>query len=360
MPYERAKWTLLVVSILLTVAGIAFIASASSYWSAVHYPTSTPFWIKQSLFAVLAFGVFTLVRRFKFQGNVLTVFYIVGILAALTVWVPGLGIVRNGARGWITLGGFYFQPAELTKVSTLLFLSQVRYKTNSLVYPLLVVLLPSALFMLQPDFGSTFLLVGTTGIVLFLTGLSWRMIAAVIGLGMISLIGLIASAPYRLARITSFLDPWKDPLGTGFQSIQSQLAIGPAGILGWGSGQSRQKLLFLPEPQNDFIFALIIEENGWLMALVLCAAYVTWGLCCFQLASFYSFTVQGIQIAALGSLMMIQTGVNLGVVTGLLPVTGVTLPFISYGGSSLMSSWILCGIILSLYHHGREAEEWKN
>lgn len=97
--------------------------------------------------------------------------------------------------------------------------------------------------MLQPDFGSTFLLVGTSGIVLFLTGLSWRMIAIVIGIGMISLVGLIASAPYRLARTTSFLDPWKDPLGTGFQSIQSQLAIGPAGILGWGTGQSRQKLL---------------------------------------------------------------------------------------------------------------------
>lgn len=96
--------------------------------------------------------------------------------------------------------------------------------------------------MLQPDFGSTFLLVGTSGIVLFLTGLSWRMIAIVIGIGMISLVGLIASAP-RLARTTSFLDPWKDPLGTGFQSIQSQLAIGPAGILGWGTGQSRQKLL---------------------------------------------------------------------------------------------------------------------
>lgn len=241
MPYERAKWTLLVVSLLLSVA---FIDSASSYWSwsVVHYPTSTPFWIKQSLFAVLAFGVFTLVKRFKFQGNVLTVFYIVGIVAALTVWVPGLGIVRNVARGWITLGGFYFQPAELTKVSTLLFLSQVRYKTKPLVYPLLVVLLPSALFMLQPDFGSTFLLVGTSGIVLFLTGLSWRMIAIVIGIGMISLVGLIASAP-RLARTTSFLDPWKDPLGTGFQSIQSQLAIGPAGILGWGTGQSRQKLL---------------------------------------------------------------------------------------------------------------------
>ena len=275
MPFERAKWTLFVVSILLTVAGVAFISSASSYWSAVHYPTSTPFWIKQSLFAVLAFGAFIVVRRFKFQGNVLTIFYIVGILAALTVWVPGLGIVRNGASGWISLGGFYFQPAELTKVSTLLYLSQVRYKTNSLVLPLLVVFLPSALFMLQPDFGSTFLLVGTNGIVLFLTGLSWRMIAAVITVGVISLIGLIASAPYRLARITSLLDPWKDPLGTGFQSIQSQLTIGPAGLLGWGSGHSRQKLLFLPEPQNDFIFALIIEENGWLMAFILCAAYVT-------------------------------------------------------------------------------------
>lgn len=360
MQFEQAKRTIGFVSGLLTCLGIFYIASASSYWSAVHYPNSLPFWIKQSIFAVLAIVLFKVVQLIKLDYRTVVFLYFAGLLVALTVWLPGLGVVRNGARGWITLAGFYFQPAELTKVTTLLFLSHLLSFKTPLIKQLIVLGIPSTLFMLQPDFGSTFLLVATYCALLFVTGLSMRLILLGIVSAVLGLVALIATAPYRLKRITAFLDPWEDPLGAGFQAIQSLLAIGPAGFTGWGFGNSRQKLLYLPEPQNDFIFSLIIEESGWLMAACICFCYVLWGRSAYTLASYHLQTVYGIQIAALALLLLIQTSVNLGVVTGLLPVTGVTLPFISYGGSSLVSCWVVTGLIIAIYKQGREAEEWKN
>lgn len=171
MLYEQAKTTLFFISGMLTTLGIFYIASASSYWSADHYPSSLPFWVKQCVFACIAVFVVFSVRRVRLTKNLITIFYGLGILVALTVWIPGLGIVRNGARVWVTLGGFYFQPAEFTKITTLLYTSALIFKKTSHWKIGLVILLPCALFMMQPDFGSTFLVVATCSALLFLSGI---------------------------------------------------------------------------------------------------------------------------------------------------------------------------------------------
>ena len=222
------------------------------------------------------------------------------------------------------------------------------------VIPILALLfLVFGLIMLQPDFGTGMIIVVSILSLLYIAGVNIKFF---IGLGLLGVIGitfLILIAPYRMDRITSFVDPWNDPLGTGFQIIQSLYAIGPGGLLGMGFLKSRQKQFYLPEPQTDFIFSIISEEFGVLGVVIVTSLFV-------------SILYLGIKIAlnskdnfakylAFGLLfqMLIQAVMNLAVVIGLIPVTGVTLPFLSYGGSSLLISMVSIGIILSIARYQR-------
>ena len=202
--------------------------------------------------------------------------------------------------------------------------------------------------MLQPDFGTGMIIVVSILAMLFIAGVNMKFFMGLGILGIGGIIGLIAIAPYRMDRITSFLDPWKDPLGTGFQIIQSLYAIGPGGLLGQGFLNSRQKQFYLPEPQTDFIFSIISEEFGFLGVVIVSALFIT-------------ILYRGIRIAlnckesfpkylAFGMIfqILIQAVMNLMVVIGLIPVTGVTLPFLSYGGSSLLITLISIGILLNI------------
>lgn len=269
------------------------------------------------------------------------------------VLIPGIGVVRNGSQSWISLGFMNFQPAELAKIAVLGVLAsslanEKKSKRIMYVQIALFLLLPISFIMIQPDFGSAFVLVVAVFFLLFAAGLPLKFFAAIGMAGIISFVLLIVSAPYRLVRIQAFLDPWKDPLGSGFQAIQSLLAIGPAGLFGFGYGNSRQKFLYLPEPQNDFIFSILLEETGFLGGLIVIAAFVTFFTTSFAMASRAKTREAQLMIIGFTSLLAVQTFLNMGVVTGLLPVTGVTLPFISYGGSSLVMTWGIIGIILNL------------
>lgn len=209
------------------------------------------------------------------------------------------------------------------------------------------------MIMLQPDLGTGTVMVGTCIIMIFVSGARIFHFAMLGLIGVAGFVGLIASAPYRMKRITSYLDPWSDPLGSGFQIIQSLLAIGPGGLFGLGLGQSRQKFLYLPEPQTDFIFAILSEELGFIGGS-------------FVLLLFSLLLWRGIRIAlgapdlygtflAVGIVAMIaiQVMINVGVVTGLMPVTGITLPFLSYGGSSLTLMLMAVGVLLNISRHSR-------
>mgnify|MGYP001624474702 CR=1 FL=1 len=217
------------------------------------------------------------------------------------------------------------------------------------VLPLLgLALMIFGLIMLQPDFGTGMILVMTTIGLLFVSGVPFKFFLKIGVAGLIGIVGLIIAAPYRLKRILSFLNPWSDPLGSGFQIIQSLYAIGPGGLLGFGLGNSRQKHFYLPEPQTDFIFSIISEEFGFLGVLIVVSFFffIFYRSIKISLNSndlFAKFLSFGLAIG-----ILIQATLNLAVVIGLIPVTGVTLPFFSYGGSSLLTSMISIGMILGI------------
>jgi cell division protein FtsW len=219
-------------------------------------------------------------------------------------------------------------------------------KKRKYVGPLLICLIPAGIILVQPDFGSAFLLIVGGFSLLFIAGFPIRFFLGIGSIGILALVGLIVSAPYRLKRISAFLDPWEDALNSGFQGIQSLLAIGPSGLFGHGFGQSRQKFLYLPEPQNDFIFSIIVEEMGFFGAVILISLFIIFLFTGYRLAILAPTKVGFYAIAGLQSMIGFQIFLNIGVVIGLFPVTGVTLPFISYGGSSLLSTWLIVGLIL--------------
>ena len=199
--------------------------------------------------------------------------------------------------------------------------------------------------MLQPDLGSAVIIIVSAFVILFVAGYPLRFFTFLGVGGIVAFIALIAAAPYRLDRIKSYIDPWNDPLGTGFQGIQSLFAIAPGGLFGHGYGNSRQKYLYLPEPQNDFIFSIIAEETGFIGATFVLLLFVVLLVSTFGIA---------IRTKGRNAFHCCRHGIDdylsnvfkYGVVSGLLPVTGVTLPFISYGGSSLMTTWIAAGTIM--------------
>lgn len=341
-------------ALLLTLIGIVFVYSASTYWSAIHYEGQTPFYIKQMIYFVIACLVFVMIIK----GPALTekklfMLYLFSLLLLVLVLIPGIGIWRNGSRSWIGIGPLTLQPAELVKITTLLYLSARLSKVKSFekvvkLEHFIIIFLPVILIMLQPDFGSVFILVVTAFIVLFIAKYPIKLYIFLMLAGGAGLIGLIISAPYRLERIKSFLDPWSDPLGSGFQAVQSLMAIGPAGLFGHGFLQSRQKYLYLPEPQNDFIFSIILEEMGFVGGGVILVLFATLFYCGYTLAIRAYGLEQFYMISALTTMLVLQTCLNIGVVIGLLPVTGVTLPFISYGGTSLIVIWITVALIIKI------------
>ncbi|VAX32269.1 Cell division protein FtsW [hydrothermal vent metagenome] len=279
---------------------------------------------------------------------------ILSLLLLLCVFIPGLGVKINGARRWLKLWPSTFQPAELAKFAMVLslavYLSSPRYNRDSFkafVKPLVVMVVFQGIIMMQPDFGGAFTLGLITFSMLFLAGTRMKFIL----LALVSLLPVVIKLlmePYRLERLFTFLNPWKDPYGSGFQLVQSFIALGSGGLKGVGLGESRQKLSFLPEVNTDFIFSLIGEELGLLgVAVVLCL--------------FIAFFIRGLKVAdkaqspfsyyvAFGLTMMItmQALINMSVVTGLVPTKGLPLPFISYGGSSLLVNFMAAGTLLRI------------
>ena len=280
-----------------------------------------------------------------------TIIYWLVIVALIAVKIPGIGAFRNGSQSWIVFGPLSIQPAEFAKITviTMLASSLKNRSKGKNVFNLKdigIILLPAGLIMLQPDLGSTVILIVSAFIVLFVAGYSLRFFTIIGVAGLAAFIGLIAAASYRLDRIKSYIDPWNDPLGTGFQGIQSLFAIAPGGLFGHGYGNSRQKYLYLPEPQNDFIFSIIAEESGFLGATIIILLFIVLLVATFGIAIRSKDRFSFLAVTGMGSMILFQTFLNIGVVSGLLPVTGVTLPFISYGGSSLMTTWIAAGIVM--------------
>lgn len=348
---RKLKALFVIAAIGLSLVGLAFVHSAGSYWGQIHYKDSLPFIVKQAVYMLVSVGTafFLMKSPLTSHPKVWTYAYIGSMILLVAVLIPGIGVVRNGSQSWVALGPVSLQPAEFVKVALIGKLASSMKRKNGKAFQwshFVLILLPAVLIMLQPDLGSTVIMIIAAFVVLFVAGYPLSFFGLVGISGILAFIGLIAAAPYRLDRIYSYLDPWNDPLGTGFQGIQSLFAIAPGGLLGHGYGNSRQKYLYLPEPQNDFIFSIIAEEVGFIGAGIVILLFIallvaTFGLA-IRLSDWNSFLV----VTGMGTMIIFQAFLNMGVVSGLLPVTGVTLPFISYGGSSLMTTWLAAGTIL--------------
>ena len=355
--FTKKTRLLTMLILLLVIIGIVMVGSSSRVWAEAKFDNAHYFMEKQAMFALVGLFVMYAASRISLlklrkQAKLL---YWVCIGTLVLVLIPGLGVARNGSRSWFGVGSLLVQPSEFFKIAVIMYVSdflakRYRIKTfkRDLLFPGFLVAFGFGLILLQPDFGSGLVMVCSIVVIVLAADAPISYFVRVGMLGLIGLGGLIISAPYRLARITSFINPWKDPLGAGFQIIQSLFAIAPGGILGVGFDQSMQKHFYLPEPQTDFIFAIFAEEFGFLGSALLIGLFV-------------AVIYQGVKIAkgchdpylcyvavGLTSLFAIQVMINLGVVVGLFPVTGITLPFISYGGSSLVVMMGSFGLLESI------------
>lgn len=345
-------------AIILIIFGLVMIYSASSIWAMYKFSDSFKYVKQQGLFIlvgiILVLGIRKIDYRIYYKNA--TKIFLTCIILLVLVLIPGIGSVRNGSRSWFGIGSFGIQPSEFAKIGLIILTSKYLSKSNKFVknvkkgvIPILSVLfLVFGLIMLQPDFGTGMIIVVSILAMLFIAGVNMKFFVGLGLLGVIGIVILIVIAPYRMDRITSFIDPWSDPLGTGFQIIQSLYAIGPGGLLGMGFLKSRQKQFYLPEPQTDFIFSIISEEFGVLGVVIISSLFILLLLFGIKIALNTKDNFAKLLSFGLIFQMLIQAVMNLMVVIGLIPVTGVTLPFLSYGGSSLLVSMVSIGIILNI------------
>lgn len=355
---KRTSKLLILSVILLMILSLFMIYSASYIWAEYKFDNPFKYVINQGIFVLLGIILLFIVSKinYKIYYEKANLILLICLILLILVLIPGLGIVRNGSRSWFGIGSFSIQPSEFSKIGLIIFTSKYLSKSNKFlkdykkgVFPILFILfLIFGLIMLEPDFGTGMIIVVTIIALLFIAGVNMKFFLYFCLLGIIGIVGLIIIAPYRMDRITSFLNPWSDPLGTGFQIIQSLYAIGPGGLFGTGYLNSRQKNFYLPEPQTDFIFSIIAEEFGIVGALVVLSLFALLLTCCIKITlkqedKFAKYLCFGLTFQ-----LIVQVIMNLSVVIGLIPVTGVTLPFLSYGGSSLLTSLIGIGIILNI------------
>ncbi len=348
---------IMIITLILVLIGLISVYSSSHIWALYKFNDAYYYIKRQSLFFLL--GLFVMVIMSKIDYHLYKkyskILLFISLFLMILVLVPGIGMVRGGSRSWFNFGFFAFQPSELLKISLIIysadFIEKHYYKMKHFLFvvPLFIVIAISfLLIMLQPDFGSGVVMVCSIIVMIIVSPFLFHYFLSIGCIGIMGIILMILSAPYRMKRILSFLDPFKDPLGTGFQAIQSLYAIGPGGLLGVGFDKSIQKHFYLPEPQTDFIFAIIAEEMGFLGCVFIIFLYYLLFMNVLKLSTKVNDLFASLLCIGIISMIGIQTMINLGVVVGLLPVTGVTLPFMSYGGTSLVISMMSMGIILNI------------
>ena len=311
------------------------IYSSSYVWAEYKYNDAFKYAKHQLIFAIIGIIIINIIV--KIDSNIFykksNLILLICIILLILVAIPGIGVVRNGSRSWFGIGAFGIQPSEAAKLGMIIFTAKYLSKNKKAykdlktgILPILFILLiVFGLIMLQPDFGTGVILALSIIILLFISGADMKYFYLLGIIGVIGAVALIIIAPYRMERIISYLDPWKDPLGTGFQIIQSLYAIGPGGLLGQGFLNSRQKHFYLPEPQTDFIYAIICEEFGIFGALLVIILFIILCYSGIKIALkeedlFKKYVIFGIIFQ-----IIFQTILNLSVVTGLIPVTGVIL-----------------------------------
>jgi len=277
-------------------------------------------------------------------------------LVLLLVLVPGIGAARGGAQRWIALGGFSLQPSEFVKLAVVLFLARWISRHRDVMRQFSAGVLPAlasvgvcaGLILGQPDFGTAVILGFLLLLMLYVGGARPAHVLGLVACGAVGIAFAVQVAPYRMRRLLAFLDPWEHSQDAGFQLVQSLIAFGSGGLSGVGLGQSRQKMLFLPEAHTDFIFALVGEELGLIGALLVLGLFGLVAVRGFRIAARHPDSFASLLAFGLTAVLILSAVVNVGVVLGMLPTKGLPLPFLSYGGSALLATMLEVGVLAAL------------
>lgn len=351
---------LLAVIALLFGIGMIMVFSASSAYAYNNY--SDPYYVikKQGLWALLGIVVMAVAARLPMEKvKKMTPALLILALILLVAVIAGFGTEVNGSLAWIDLKIGRLQPSELAKLVLVLFMART-LSTNvqdnasflkGLAPNLLILGLVAILIMREPDLGSLIIIAGTVFIMMLVAGINLLQLGALGGLSALGGYYYVSHSQLRWERVQVFLDPWSDPTGKGFQPIQALYALGSGGFKGVGLGQSSQKLFHLPEQHTDFIFAILGEELGFAGAITVIMLFVALAWRGYSIAMKVPDLYMSYVATGLTTMLVLQAIINIAVVVGLMPVTGVTLPFISYGGSSLLFSMAAVGLLLNVSRH---------
>ena len=356
----KSDRVLFTATLLLVCASVVMVYSASAVVALERFDQPYLFLTKQALWTVLGLAVLSIAMRVDYRTYRNDAF-IWGMLAFVGLMLIGVlfGSPVNGTRRWFNLGGLGIQPSELAKITavffTALMLERRMHRIDELSYSLLpIAIVVGAMFgliLLEPDYGTAISLLLIIGLMVFAAGLNYRYLvgAALVALPVLYIV--LISAPYRRRRLLAFWNPWADPLGDGFQVIQSLIAVGTGHVFGKGLMAGVQKLFYLPEPHTDFIYAVIGEELGLIGAttVLICFCVIAWRGVRIALRAedaFGSFVALG-----LTTMVAVQALVNISVVLGLLPTKGIPLPLVSAGGSSLLINLLGMGVLLNISQH---------
>jgi len=350
----------------LVLIGLMMVASSSVMISTKSYHQPFHFLIRQFCFLTAGFFAAMIVLRIdsSFWEKLSVPLMLICLLMLMLVLIPGIGRVVNGSRRWLVLGPIGIQVSELTKMAMIFYVAGYLVRQKKIISesiigfikPMIILGFVAVLLLMEPDFGATFVITGTIMAMLFLAGVKLRyymgLLVAVTGCMAV----LAVSSPYRVARLTAFLDPWADQFNSGYQLTQSLIAFGRGGMSGVGLGDSVQKLFYLPEAHTDFLFAVLAEELGLLgvlLVLLLYSILVLRGLTIGYTAHnqdrlFAAFTAYGLTFW-----LGLQAAINMGVNSGLLPTKGLTLPMLSYGGASMVVNCVVIAMLLRIDHENR-------
>lgn len=353
------KYILFITFLLILIGALMIYSTTSVVTPLLKEKGITEFYyLKRHLFTITVSFIFLLVGYFVKpetlrKSSILLLFS--SLVLLILVFVPGLGVTYNGATRWIKLWPSTLQPSEFVKLSMVIFLayyiSRPNYRADNFLHfviPVAIMSIFALIIIKQPDFGAAMSLVFLTLIILFLSGTKVKYITSLL-LFIIPVVIKLVKEPYRLKRIYAYLNPWEDSLGSGFHLIQSFLAFGRGGITGVGLGNSRQKLAYLPESHTDFIFSIIGEEFGLIGVTLILGLFIFLFIRCISVANnskndlFVYYLTIGLSL-----MITMQALINFAVTTGLVPTKGLPLPFISYGGSSLLVNMVAIGMILRI------------
>lgn len=362
---NQFDFILCITVLLLLSLGIIMVLSASAPSALSTTGSSYTYVKKQLLFAIAGLFVMFFLSKvdYRFYKKYYWYIYFASWIILLLVVVPGLGYAVKGATRWIKIGGFQFQPSELTKIGMIIFFAgylsdhknELQEFKRGFLKPLAFLIPPiGILYVVQNHFSVSLVIGVVVLVIMFMAGcrLKYFLIVGIVGisaiLGLLGVMQMKGSESFRLDRISTYFDPWADAQGTGYQTVQSLYAIGSGGMFGLGLGNSKQKYLYIPEPHNDFIFSILAEELGFfgcILVIALFAIFIWRGI----LVSMRAKDMFGSLVAiGITTLIAIQAVINIAVVTGTVPTTGMSLPFFSYGGTALLLLLANVGILLNI------------